>query len=293
MGPIDELARLYFSEFPVERGKWRVWDLLRPALRPKNAEKTLLVGKYRIRMKLRTTNYIDHFIYYWNCWEPNETWVIGQILKPGDVFIDVGANIGYFTLVASHIVGARGKVIAFEPVPPIVSRLKENTALNNQENIEIRESAVADHEGTVRIGKPSGSDFLGSSIRNKDQNDQCWEVSCVSLDQVVERDQTIKLLKLDAEGAEFLVLKGFIKHLEAGLVHHVLCEITDTFLKQLGSSSNELYAFMTGVGYEAFSCERSRLTPITSQSVAQKYQSNILFSQKRFQLTSSEHGSRS
>ena len=81
---------------------------------------------------------IPRMIFYFGFWEPNNSALIGSILKPGDVFVDVGANIGYYTLLGSSLIGAQGRVVSIEPSPAIFAQLQENTSANGAANARLR-----------------------------------------------------------------------------------------------------------------------------------------------------------
>ncbi len=278
---MDHFAHWYFPRFPIDRGKWRLWERIGPFLKLDRFGEVERTIRHGIRMKLDLSDHIDHVIYYWNCWEPYETWAVEGILRPGDTFVDVGANIGYFTLVASRIVGRQGRVFSFEPVPPTAERLKVNVGLNDVDNVAICEYAVSDRAETVKIGK---SDRMGSGMSTMRVNgtmNEAWEVPAVRLDEFLSRDRPIRLVKIDVEGAELRVLKGFAAHLESGRVPYVLCEVMDPFLKELGGSAEELYSLMVRLGYRAYSCKNRRFIPISLSAIRRKpYQTNVLFSKE-------------
>ena len=84
-------------------------------------------------------------------WEPAETALIRSQLKPGDTFIDVGANFGYYTVLASKLVGPTGRVIAFEPDPRSFQLLERNVARNGCTNVVLEQKALADKPGTLTL----------------------------------------------------------------------------------------------------------------------------------------------
>src|SRR5438270_3347355 len=91
---------------------------------------------------------IQRYIYFFGRWEPHVEAVISQCLSPGDTFIDIGANIGYFSLFATTLVGETGKVVAIEPSARIFERLSENVRLNPRAaTVRMVQAAVADHAG--------------------------------------------------------------------------------------------------------------------------------------------------
>jgi FkbM family methyltransferase len=137
-------------------------------------------------------------------YEPKQTELFMQNLKDGDIVFDIGANVGYYTLLASKIVGSNGKVVAFEPDKENFSLLKENLDLNNCQNIEIREEAVSDENGLIAFNTEKNN--KGESAISKNGK---TEVLGVTLDSFSsQRRLSPSLIKMDIEGAEILALKG-------------------------------------------------------------------------------------
>jgi len=275
----DTLAHWYFSRFLFERGKWQLWVALRRFLQPHSHFAVERDIKYGIRLRLNPAeDYIDRFIYYWDCWEPNETYVIRRLLREGDVFVDVGANIGYFTLLASKIVGEDGKIISFEPVPATAAKLRENVRLNGAGNVLIHDKAVTDKPGLVKIGKTVKVGLGMSTIRVSGMMREVWEVPAVRLDQILADERPIRLVKIDVEGAELLAIKGYVEYLKSDMAPSVLCEVTDAFLRELGGSSRELYSLMDDLGYVAYRCTGRKIIPFNRDELLRMEQANILFS---------------
>jgi FkbM family methyltransferase len=130
--------------------------------------------------------------------------VIGRVtaaLRPGDVFFDVGAYLGPFTLLAAHIVGPQGRVIAFEPDPVPRAVLERNVAINGASNVEVVPFAVGDHDGSVRFSAS------GDSVAHVVPAGGI-EVRQVTLDGFcAEREITPTVIKVDIEGGEALALR--------------------------------------------------------------------------------------
>src|SRR5664279_1756690 len=125
------------------RKAWPSFRLSRLLLRSGGNEQQIQVFGKRMYVDLRdsavsTNLFVNHV------WEPEETNVILGLLHEGDVFVDVGANIGYFTLLASHAVGRTGKVFAFEPGPGNVRLLRKNVEANQCGNVWVEEKAVTE-----------------------------------------------------------------------------------------------------------------------------------------------------
>jgi tRNA/tmRNA/rRNA uracil-C5-methylase (TrmA/RlmC/RlmD family) len=106
---------------------------------------------FGMRIAGDTRDIIQGFIYFFGMWEPSLTRWIQERLAPGDIFIDVGANIGYYSLLASKLVGHSGSVVAIEPSPKIFSALQHNLALNHIENVRVVNMAVSDRREALRL----------------------------------------------------------------------------------------------------------------------------------------------
>ena len=136
-------------------------------------------------------------------YEPEQTGWFTKLIKPGDVVLDVGAHVGYYTLLASRLTGPSGCVISFEPDPGNHRHLCSHVRLNRAANVEVVRSAVGDQSGTARFRKGTGSG-TGHLAGSGD-----LEVPVLRLDDFLEtRDVHPGFLKIDTEGAEGLVLRG-------------------------------------------------------------------------------------
>jgi hypothetical protein len=102
-------------------------------------------------MRCNLSDLIQSYVFHFGVWEPEISHLVGQILKPGDVFVDIGANVGYDSLLGSSLVGPLGRVIAIEASPTTFAELKKNIALNKSTNIRAVNVAVSDREGTLDL----------------------------------------------------------------------------------------------------------------------------------------------
>lgn len=133
-------------------------------------------------------------------WEPHVSQIISNTLKKGDIFVDVGSNIGYFLLLGSYLVGSSGKVIGFEPVPINYYYCQKNIKLNKITNVEVYPFALWDDAEKKKIVIPN--EFFGNS---QIQYYGEFEVDCLTLDSL---DIKPNLIKIDIEGAEPFQLYG-------------------------------------------------------------------------------------
>ena len=157
---------------------------------------------------------VGKYIYYFGIWEPNLThWLQGR-LGPGDVFVDVGANVGYYSLLASGLVGAGGKVVSIEALPQFFAFLKDNIAINHVSNIRPVQAAAWDCEGTVKLflrpDHPTGTTTAIPEWADRFHLEDVCEVPGRPLAALLRPDEiaAARVIKIDVEGAEWRVVNG-------------------------------------------------------------------------------------
>ena len=175
-------------------------------------------------------------------WEPFETTLVMASLAPGSVFVDVGANIGYFSVVAADIVGEGGQVLAFEPDPDNFALLQANLALNGLERqTEAVQAALSDADGRGQLFL--SEDNLGDhQIYRAEENRASIEVLLLNGSRYLEgRVERIDLIKIDTQGSESLVVAGLMPLLvRLPASPRILVELTPLSLRRAGSSGREL-----------------------------------------------------
>lgn len=202
-------------------------------------------------MKLDLQDWIPQDIYLTGEFESTASAIAKQLLKPGDIAVDIGANIGYFTLLFAQCVGSSGHVHAFEPVPALSSKLAENIRLNHLGQVTSHICALSDRKGTARFFSGPKDNTGLSSLREPRQASGSFEVELARLDDVVTTGSRIALVKIDVEGAELQVLRGMERILRDSRPN-LLLEITDDFLKEFGDSAQALMAFTERFGYVCY-----------------------------------------
>jgi FkbM family methyltransferase len=136
-------------------------------------------------------------------YEPEQTRHFRELLRPGMTVLDVGAHVGYYTLLSARLVGSRGKVVAFEPNPRNCAFLRQHVAANGLENVTVEQSAVADRNGRMRF------DFGTGTGTGRLTPEGEIDVSSVRLDDYcAARGIVPGAIKIDVEGAELDVLRG-------------------------------------------------------------------------------------
>jgi FkbM family methyltransferase len=182
--------------------------------------------------------------------EESTTALFRKIVKEGDVVVDLGANIGYFTLLAAKLVGKKGKVYAFEPEPRNYEFLTRNIQLNGYDNVVALQKAVADKPGMVKlficpydtghhtIQKYDGIHAYRPEFVNKKK--EFVEVEQVGLDDFLRGKTTrINVIKMDVEGAEMLALAGMEELIRENKNLIMLIEFFPLLIKEMGQSPEE------------------------------------------------------
>jgi FkbM family methyltransferase len=211
-------------------------------------------------MRIRLGDWLGRHVYVLGEYEPATAHVLRALLRPAGRLVDVGANVGYFTLLASRAVGPKGKVYAFEPVPQTLEDLRHNLRLNGAENVVVGEEALADQPGeaTFFVGP---ADHRGtSSLRSLTGGEGVLKVRRLRLDDWLPAGEHVDVIKLDVEGAEYLALRGMEAILRRDRPDLVI-EITDSFLQEMGASAAAVHAFLSGLGYRMYVIEPDGLRP--------------------------------
>jgi FkbM family methyltransferase len=189
----------------------------------------------------------------WGVWERNETQEISQILHPGDTFIDVGANFGWYTVIGAKAVGATGRVIAFEPVPRNLEFLRRNVAANECNNTKIETMALSNKSGSVTIHLARdnlGGHTMIEMATGPDHSDKI-EVRAMTLDEYLKADTgKIALIKIDAEGAEGYILEGMRETLQKHPDMVIFMEFTPGALGQAGFDPEAMLRRFHDQGYD-------------------------------------------
>lgn len=259
---IDDLVarsfRVLCRRSPVKQGLSLLAAAIRPAFRADGiVEVTLGAPSFFAELDLRDR--IQYLMYMRGHHELDTERLVARNLGSGSTFVDVGANIGYFSLLASAI-DPHAAIYAFEPLPRNATRLRRNVALNPSSSIVVKEMALSDREGTADLvsadeAGESGWNHIG--LASASDHASC-RVRTTTLDAMV-RDEGIPLptfLKIDVEGHELAVLRGAAATLGAKGRRQVVIEINEPCLAAQGTSGDEINALLLGHGYRCFQIGR-------------------------------------
>jgi FkbM family methyltransferase len=187
--------------------------------------------------------------------ESSEKRILRALVKPGDTFIDVGANHGTFSVIASELVGAGGMVIAFEPQPRLANLVSQSLAATAKSPFKVHQSGCSDRNGEVSFFIPtagSGSAGVFQSFSGRDRHREL-KIQLTTLDDALSQ-HTIGgslFIKVDVEGSEYATLMGARKTIER-FQPAILFELNPESSRAAGHTSEELIRLLAELGYENF-----------------------------------------
>ena len=204
-------------------------------------------------MQVSLSDMLGSYIYHFSVWEPHISAFIGSRLRPGNVFCDIGANVGYYSLLASHAVGPSGKVVAIEPAPTTLAALRRNIALSAAANIRVVEAAVSDRPSTTTLySGPAWNRFGEATLVPSRSHGDVTTVSVLPLGQILHPDElrAARLIKIDAEGPILTSLLDTINQYAPDM--EIIVELADAQLLPGSPSPEEIVQRFAAAGFRAF-----------------------------------------
>jgi len=194
-----------------------------------------------IRMDLNPRDSVlTHTLLKHRIWEPRETAWFLHFLRKGDTVLDIGANVGYYTLIAAKRAGEAGRVYAFEPDPESFEILERNLRINGLSNVTAEQKAVSSQKGTLTLYLASRNKADHRIYRHEDSK-SAVQVEAVPLDDYFRgHDRRVDVVKIDTQGAEALILKGMEGLLRRNPDAVIFIEFWPHGLKGLGNTGQEL-----------------------------------------------------
>jgi FkbM family methyltransferase len=254
------LLQAYYRHVPMMTGKRPVWNSVVTRLLARGHDVDLqATTRFGARMNVKFPDSIQSYVYFFGVWEPAITAYLTQALSPGDIVIDIGANVGYDTLLASHLVGPSGNVHAIEASPHVYRLLTGNLALNQTANVTPHFAAVCASACTVPVYlhdrcNLGGTTIVPSVARRRAVTLEA-SVSGLPLAAIVPEHTILaaRLIKIDVEGAEWPVVQGF-----SGLLPHLasytelLIEVSAEGLSDHGIGIPEFLALFRRAGFSPY-----------------------------------------
>ena len=241
---IDELVYSPLRQLSF-RGKYRLSNIIVPKV---GARTTRIFGS---SMELDLSDYIQRSMYA-GLYEVEDVAWFRTVLRPGMVFVDVGANVGFYTALGASIVGKGGRVLAFEPDPYAFGKLDRFVRCNDLSQVECKALALSDQAHSLTLFVPPKSYGNHNPSTAQYCNDMiAQKIPATTLDRCFENLglNSIDLLKIDVEGHELRVLLGGQRCIGEGRVKRILCEFNEKMLSLNDTSSHELYEWLSTAGY--------------------------------------------
>jgi FkbM family methyltransferase len=213
------------------------------------------------------TDYLQLLIYYLGTFEPHCMPYLRACAINGATVIDVGANIGVYTLESAAAVGPAGRVISIEPAPSNARALERNIKLNQMTNVVLIEAAAGDETGWATLSLPSRGNAGMLSLAPL-CGEKSYTVEVRLIDDVLEEKgiTSVDLIKIDIEGSEYRALRGTVKMLQR-CRPVILIELNENALRSCGSSGYEVKELLRGLGYHGWVIGWKAPRPIRSSQL--------------------------
>lgn len=218
-----------------------IYTILFTLFFPKGVFKKINFLNISFLIKVKPKNgTVDNVILWEGVLDGDHLKKIKENLSEGDIFIDIGANIGQYSLFASKCVGDRGKVFAFEPVKDIFDQFIESINKNNIHNIIAYRKGVGEKRGCIYInkqkGNAGGSTFVDLGWKKDTEKEK---IELISLDDFLKEEKAINFVKIGVEGFEYEVLKGMINIIKK-IKPKILIEYSPHIYKLHNKNNSEL-----------------------------------------------------
>ena len=252
------LLRAYIRYVPVVAGKRSLWNRVVDPLLAWLPYKFSASTVFGSKIAGNTRDIHQQYIYYFGVWEPNLTSFIKGRLTKGDAFIDVGANVGYYSLLASGLVGESGRVVAIEPSPKLFAALCRNLDRNHVHNVRAVNLAASDRKGVVKLFQ--GTEYhtgLTTICEERGLLFEC-EIQALPLNDILypQEIQKARFIKIDVEGAECSVVEGMDRLLCAGRADlEIMVEVDPKLLAHQGKGPEDVLKIFSKAGFYPYSLE--------------------------------------
>lgn len=197
-------------------------------------------------------------------YEPTAVKHFQERIKPGDIVLDIGAHIGYYTLMAARRVGKNGKVYAFEPSKDNCLLLSKNLKINGFKNVILVNKAVAQSTKKAKFFLSRVSSGMHSLIDIDHVGENNTEVDTISLDDFFTKTPKVSVIKMDIEGGEYDALEGMTRLLSKSKHLSIFAEFSPFSIKKAQKSPRQFLELLKSYGFKLFSIDETQklLVPI-------------------------------
>ena len=205
--------------------------------------------------------------------------LIKKEIHSGDVVLDIGAHIGYYTLQFANLVGSTGKVYAFEPEPKNFELLKKNVQINKHDNVVLIQKIVSDKVGIVEFFI-SKFDSIGNKLFKSDESGSSIKVGSTTLDEYFkDLKKKIDFIKMDIQGGEGKAILGMKNLLKENKNLKIIQEWWPDALKQNHTNPEDHLKFLQHIGYKFYEIDstvKKNILPITIEQLLEKYPNSLI-----------------
>lgn len=257
---LKDVLRFVTTKYPFIQGRSKLTQAFSKYLELENGTKVCFDNNLQI--EINPKQFVSKEIFLFGIFEPLESAVFNSVIKPGMVVIDVGGNIGQYTLLAAKRVGASGCVHVFEPSFENCEIIRRNVELNGfSDRVVLHKMALASEVkvGELVLTEDGGSNYI-TTVNTSYDTQKTVEVKCVTLDHYfsVNNLHKIDVLKIDTEGADFEVLRGATNVLRKfGPVLFV--EFAERVLKRFGTTPNDMLSYLRSLSYKPYKFSKDGL----------------------------------
>lgn len=257
------LVRAYLRYVPIRAGKAWVWTRVVDPYLAWHPRRFCARTIFGFAMNGDSRDLIQQWLYYFGVWEPWLTTFVERRLRPGDTFVDVGANIGYYALVGSALVGRSGHAVAIEASPTIFESLERNVVTSGAANVRTVNAAALGERSTIRLYRGNAANSGETTVvEGYDGEFEC-EVRAAPLQELLTAEEiaSARLIKIDTEGAEYSILSGFDGFDRLRPDAELVVEMHPTYLAQRGESLDGVLAVMDKAGFVPYVLEEEFWAP--------------------------------
>src|SRR3989338_309483 len=194
-------------------------------------------------------------IYSTGVYEPIITSLFHYFVKDRDTVFDIGANIGYFSIIASHLTGPMGKCYAFEPIPGNAHFIQKNKDLNSLDQLVVVNKCVGNLDSRrMKLYVSSVLNSGSNTVVGSDHHKNSIHAESITLDSFCTSQNitSVDFLKMDIEGSECYAIEGMRQGIQKHLYKKVMIEFHDKYLEKLGVTSYDLKKVFVESNYRAF-----------------------------------------
>ena len=205
--------------------------------------------------------------------------LIKKEIHSGDVVLDIGAHIGYYTLQFANLVGSTGKVYAFEPEPKNFELLKKNVQINKHDNVVLIQKIVSDKDGIVEFFI-SKFDSIGNKLFESNEAGSSIKIESTTLDEYFkDLKKKIDFIKMDIQGGEGKAILGMKNLLKENKNLKIIQEWWPDALKQNNTNPEDHLKFLQHIGYKIYEIDgtiKKDILPTTIEQILEKYPNSLI-----------------